>query len=129
MFDIDNYLNAPADDATHVVSRGNETFVIRRLNGEERLKFNDLEGQYERVVYTLSRALLSGEHKIPIGREKAARFIERYSALSDALFNDIFELTQKSLAEDTRLWAESKKNSPNQEATSDSSDSSAVGTE
>lgn len=117
MFDIDNFLNAPSDDATTVVKRGSEEFTIRRLNGAERLKFNDLSSQYDRVVYVLSRALLSGENKIPIGPEKAAKFVERYSSLSDALFNDIFNLTQESLEKDGEIWAEAKKNSPILEAT------------
>lgn len=129
MFNIDNYLNAPADDSTRIVNRGGEEFAIRRLNGAERLKFNDLSSQYDRVVYVLSKALLSGERKIPIGRENAVKFVERYAGLSDALFNDIFELTQESLAKDTEIWAESKKNSASQEATSDSSDSSVADTE
>ena len=129
MFNIDNYLNAPADDSTQVINRGGEEFAIRRLNGAERLKFNDLSSQYDRVVYTLSRALLSGEKKIPIGRENAIKFVEKYAGLSDALFNDIFELTQESLAKDTEIWAESKKNSPNQAPTSDSNVSSVAATE
>lgn len=117
MFDVQNFLNAPADDSTTVVKRGSEEFTIRRLNGAERLKFNDLTSQYERVVYVLSRALLSGENKIPIGAENAAKFVERYASLSEALFNDIFNLTQESLEKDTEIWAEAKKNSPNKEAT------------
>ena len=129
MFNIDNYLNAPADDSTKIINRGGEEFVIRRLNGAERLKFNDLSSQYDRVVYTLSRALLSGEKKIPIGRENAIKFVEKYAGLSDALFNDIFELTQESLAKDTEIWAESKKNSPNPAPTSDSNVSSVAATE
>lgn len=129
MFNIDNYLNAPADDSTQVINRGGEEFAIRRLNGAERLKFNDLTSQYDRVVYTLSRALLSGEKRIPIGRENAIKFVEKYAGLSDALFNDIFQLTQDSLAKDTELWAESKKNSPNPAPTSDSNVSSVAATE
>lgn len=119
MFNIEDYLNAPADDAVTVITRGGEDFQIRRLNGAERLKFNDLTSQYDRVVYVLSRALLSGEKKVPIGRENAAKFVERHAGLSDALFNDIFELTQASLSKDSEIWAESKKSSPNPEATSD----------
>ena len=117
MFDIQNFLNAPADDSTTVVKRGSEEFTIRRLNGAERLKFNDMKTQYERVVFVLSRALLSGENNIPIGEENAAKFVERYASLSEALFNDIFNLTQESLEKDTEIWAEAKKNSPNKEAT------------
>ena len=119
MFNIDDYLNAPAEEPTKTIERGGEEFTIRRLNGAERLKFNDLTSQYDRVVFALSRALLSGEKKIPIGRENAAKFVERYAGLSEALFNDIFNLTQETLAKDSELWEESKKNSPNPEVTSD----------
>lgn len=119
MFNIQDFLNAPADDSTTVIKRGTEEFTIRRLNGAERLKFNDLTSQYDRVVYVLSHALLTGENKIPIGAENAAKFVERYSSLADALFNDIFELTQESLTKDSEIWAEAKKNSPNKEAISD----------
>ena len=129
MFNIEDFLNAPADDSTQIVNRGGQEFAIRRLNGAERLKFNDLSSQYDRVVYVLSRALLSGEKKIPIGRDNAVKFIERYAGLSDALFNDIFNLTQESLAKDTEIWTESKKNSPSRGATNDSNDNSANATE
>ena len=45
------------------------------------------------------------------------KFVERYASLSDALFNDIFNLTQETLERDSQIWAEAKKNSPSPEAT------------
>ena len=117
MFNIDDYLAAPANDSVTIINRGGEDFAIRRLNGAERLKFNDLTSQYERVVFTLSKGLLSGEKHVPIGRENAMKFVERCASLSDALFNDIFNLTQETLERDSQIWAEAKKNSQSQEAT------------
>lgn len=119
MFNIEEYLAAPADDSVTIINRGGEEFAIKRLNGAERLKFNDITSQYERVVFTLSKGLLSGEKRIPIGRENAVKFVERYASLSDALFNDIFNLTQETLERDSQIWADAKKNSPSAEAISD----------
>ena len=110
MFDVNEFMNAPCVDETAVVRRGSEEFAIRRLNGAERLRYNDLPTQYERTRYVLSRGLLTGTAKTPIGEENAARMLERYGALSEALFADIFDLTQQSLDKEAQLWEEAKKN-------------------
>lgn len=113
MFDIDDFMNAPVVEEITTVRRGTEDFNIRRLNGAERLKFNDITGQYERIVYALSRGLLSGEAKKPIGEQNAAKFVERYGMLAEGLFNDIFELTQKTLEKENEIWTLAKKNTEN----------------
>ena len=100
------------------IRRGTEDFKIKRLNGAERLKFNDLTGQYERILFVISHALLSGAQNAPIGEQNAAKFIERYGSLAEALFNDIFDLTQKSLEKESEIWELAKKNSENPETTS-----------
>ena len=117
MFDIDDFMNAPVVEEIATVRRGNEDFNIRRLNGAERLRFNDIEGLYERILYVLSKGLLSGDAKKPIGEQNAAKFIERYGTLAEKLFNDIFELTQKSLEKENEIWTLAKKNTENTETT------------
>lgn len=116
MFDVNEFMNAPCVDETYVSRRGAEEFRLRRLNGAERLRFNDLTNQYDRVRYALSRGLLSGEERRPIGEENAAKMIERHGALCEALFGDIFEFTQQSLDKEAEIWAEVKKKSPKEEA-------------
>ena len=93
MFDINEFMNAPVTEEIVTIRRGTEDFKIKRLNGAERLKFNDLTGQYERTLFVISHALLSGAQNAPIGEQNAARFIERYGSLAEALFNDIFDQT------------------------------------
>lgn len=110
-FDINEFFSSPQIDETATVKRGATEFRIRRLNGAERLRFNDLSSQYDRTVYALGRCLLSGPNDAPIGEANAVRFVERFTALSDALFGDIFDLTQNSLAKESEIWAEAKKNS------------------
>lgn len=119
MFDIAEFMSAPVVEEITTVKRGNEEFTIRRLNGAERMKFNDIHGQYERTLYVLSRALLSGENKTPIGEQNAAKFIERFGTLAEGLFTDIFELTQKTLEQETEIWTLAKKNTASQETTKD----------
>ncbi|MBP5621134.1 MAG: hypothetical protein J6X44_03875 [Thermoguttaceae bacterium] len=109
MFDINEFLNAPCVDETHVVEHGSEAFRIRRLDGSERLRYNDLSTEYERVRFALARGLTSGSENVPIGEENAARLIERSGALADALFCDIFDLTQESLRKEREIWREVKK--------------------
>ena len=111
MFDLNEFMNAPVYDETTTVRRGAEEFRIRRLNGAERLRFNDLTTRYDRVRYALARGLLSGAESRPIGEENAARMIERCGGLCEALFGDIFEFTQKSLEKELEIWDEARKNS------------------
>lgn len=111
MFDVNEFMNAPVYDETAIVRRGAEEFRIRRLNGAERLRFNDLTTRYERERYALARGLLSGADPRPIGEENAARLIERSGALCELLFGDIFELTQRSLDKELEIWEEARKNS------------------
>lgn len=119
MFDIDDFMNAPVVEEITTVRRGTEDFNIRRLNGAERMKFNDILGQYDRTVYALSRGLLSGDAKKPIGEQNAAKFVERYGTLAEGLFNDIFELTQKTLEKESEIWTLAKKNTESSEITND----------
>ena len=110
MFDIDEFMNAASYDETAVVRRGTQEFRIMRLNGAQRLRFNDLTTRYDRTVYALAHGLLSGSESRPIGEENAARFVERFGALAEALFADIFELTQRSLEKEAEIWRETRKN-------------------
>ena len=112
MFDLNEFMNAPYCDETAITRRGTEEFRIRRLNGAERLRFNDLTTQYDRTRFALARGLLSGPDARPIGDENAAKMIERYGALSEALFSDIFELTQRSLDQESEIWESATKKSP-----------------
>ena len=104
MFNVTEFLSAPCVDDTTVVKRGAEEFRIRRLNGAERLRFNDLQNQYD-----LAHGLLSGTPAASIGEENAAKLIERHGALAEALFADIFDFTQESLLKECEIWDEVKK--------------------
>lgn len=117
MFNIEDFMNAPVVEEIVTVKRGTEEFKIRRLNGVERLKFNDIRGQYERTLYVLSRGLLSGEQNVPIGEQNAAKFIERFGPLAEGLFSDIFDLTQQSLEKESEIWTLAKKNTASPDAT------------
>lgn len=112
MFDVNQFFNAPHSDETTTVCRGTEKFKIKRLNGVERLQFSDKNTAYDKTVYVLSHCLLSGEPARPIGEENAVKFVERFSTLSDALFSDVLEFTNKTLEKEAEIWAVSKKNSP-----------------
>ena len=109
MFDINEFLNAPCVDESTVVEHGTEAFRIRRLNGAQRLRYNDLSTEYERIRFALARGLISGPDATPIGEENAAKLIERSGALAEALFVDIFDLTQESLRKEREIWREVKK--------------------
>ncbi|MDD3589329.1 MAG: hypothetical protein PHO46_03545 [Thermoguttaceae bacterium] len=109
MFDVCEFLNAPCVDETLVVERGTETFRIRRLNGAERLRYNDLTSDYDRTRFALARGLTSGPDGAPIGEENAVKLIERSGALAEALFADIFDLTQESVRKEREIWQEVKK--------------------
>ncbi len=109
MFDINEFLNAPCVDGTTVVEHGVETFRIRRLDGAERLRFNDLTSEYDRIRFALARGLTSDPDGASIGEENAAKLIERSGALAEALFADIFDLTRESLRKEREIWQAVKK--------------------
>ena len=121
MFDITEYLNAPFAEPCRVVERGGREFSIRRLNGAERLQFNDFTTQYARVRFALSRGLLSGADGRSIGEENATKLLERNGALAESLFNEIYDLTERSLEEESRLWEDEKKKSPENATTTTTS--------
>ena len=60
MFDIDEFMNAASYDETAVVRRGTQEFRIVRLNGAQRLRFNDLTTRYDRRGYAPARGRLGG---------------------------------------------------------------------
>lgn len=129
-FDFNDFIKAPVNQEITTVTRGGVDFTIRRLNGAEKLHYNDLakQGEYACIHYVLSVALLSGEHNLPLGKENAALFIERYGALAERLYMDVFELTNSLYTKEIEVWEEAKKNSASEGPTNDSKDSTADGT-
>lgn len=121
MFDLVKYLDAPFSDPAMTVTHGPYDFAIRRLNGAERLIFNDLPNQYERVKFALANALLTSPDNRAIGESAALKLLERSGALAEALFNDIYDLTERSLQEEIKLWNDVKKKSNEEKSTSTNS--------
>ena len=117
MFDLNEFLDAPCADETFVVRRGVESFRLRRLNGAERLRFNDLTCRYDRVVFALARGLLNGADGAPIGEENAAKLLARNGALCEALFEDVFDATQGALDEERKIWERVKKKEEREDGT------------
>ena len=116
MFDINEYLSAPCVDVSFVVARGTEEFRLRRLNGAERLKFNDLTTRFDRILFALARGALTPEGR-PIGEEAAGKLLARSGALGEALFEDIFDATQQGLDAEREIWRDVKKKSPSEGST------------
>lgn len=110
MFNINDYLASDYHYDTVEEKIGNETFLIRRLNGYERLEFLDCKTLPERIVFTLSHALLDGNSKQPIGKNNAKKFIERYDSLSDEIASRIINLTTEYAKVEKSEWGIAEKN-------------------
>lgn len=106
---------------------GNETFLIRRLDGFERLAYTDIKKSSDRVIYALGHGLLDGNTKKPIGEAYAKMFITRRDALANELTVRIFKLTTDSVKAEEEEWGIAEKNSV-EISTNGSTDSTADAT-
>ena len=112
MFSIDEFLTS--DYRVDYVEEkiGNETFLIRRLDGYERLSYTDIQKSSDRVIYALGHCLLDGKTKKPIGEAYAKMFITRCDALANELTVRIFKLTTDSVKAEEEAWGIAEKNLP-----------------
>lgn len=109
MFSPKTFLAADVSDNTFEVCHGGETFLIRRLNGEERLEFTALKLPRDRVLYSLSHCLLDGVTKEPVGDETALRLLRSYDSLSNQLAVDIVSYTLDCIKTEQEFWGLAKK--------------------
>ena len=63
MFTVEDYLNSGGQTDFIEIAVGSETFCIRRLNGLERLRLQDIEKSSERIIYVIGICLLD-EHLV-----------------------------------------------------------------
>lgn len=111
MFTPGKFFQKPYHDDTSEVQFGNETFLVRRLNGRERQEFNDLSTVTGRSIYVLSHCLLDGVTKEKIGDANAEIMLERFDALSNRLIEYVLDLTAQTLDEERLIWELAEKNS------------------
>ncbi len=111
MFNVKEFFQRPYNIDSVEINVGNETFLVRRLNGMERQVFNETQSILERSIYVIANCLIDGITNEKIGRANAELFIERYDALSNQLIEEILDLTSKSLEEEGKIWDKSVKNS------------------
>lgn len=112
MFTIDSFLNEDFHSDYTEEKIGSETFLIRRMNGFERLHLQDLKESSKRIIYVLGQCLLDGQTKQPIGEENAQKFVARYDALSNAVASRIFRITIDAVNAEESAWGLAEKNLP-----------------
>ena len=112
MFNVKEFLES--DYRTDYVEEkiGNETFLIRRLNGFERLQFIDIKTYAERVLFTIANGLLDGRTKLPIGEKHAKLFVERFDVISETLATRILNLTNAASETEKAEIEHAEKNLP-----------------
>ncbi len=91
---------------------GNETFKLRPMDGRERLTFNELKTQYERISFALAKCLIDGVTLKPVGEYTADILIERYGALSEQLLLAIIEISNDVYKSEIKHWEDAEKNLP-----------------
>ncbi|MDO4587881.1 MAG: hypothetical protein Q4C95_11390 [Planctomycetia bacterium] len=111
MFTISKFFQTPYNVDFVETKIGDETFLIRRMNGRERQLFNDTKTLTDRSIYVLANCLIDSETKKGIGERYAEQFIERYDALANILIEEIIELTGRLLEEEVKVWERAEKNS------------------
>ena len=127
MFNVSEYLDSDYKNDCVKEKIGSETFLIRKLNGYERLRLQDVRESSQRIVNVLAQCLLDGKTKQPIGEENARKFIARYDALSNAVASRIFRLTVDAVNAEEAAWGLAEKNSPETSGSEDTA-STAVDT-
>ena len=110
MFTIEGFLNDDFHSDYTEEKIGGETFLVRRMNGLERLAFLDCSTIAERIIYTLAHCLLDGGTKQPIGEKNAKKFIERYDAISEAVATRIIDITTEATRAEKRELGIAEKN-------------------
>lgn len=93
MFNVKDFLESDYRVDYTEEKIGEETYLIRKLNGLERLEFIDIKTYAERVLFTISHGLLDGKTKLPIGDKHAKLFVERFDVVSETLATRILNLT------------------------------------
>ena len=112
MFTVESFLNEDFHADWTEEKIGNETFLIRRMNGHERLRLQDVKDSSERIINVLGQCLLDGQTKQPIGKENAEKFVARYDALSNAVAAKIFQITIDAVNAEEAAWGLAEKNLP-----------------
>lgn len=119
MFNIDEFLASDYRIGYVEEKIGNETFLIRRLDGYERLSYTDIQKSSDRVIYALGHCLLDGKTKKPIGEAYAKMLITRCDALANELTVRIFKLTTDSVKAEEEAWGIAEKNLPGMSGSED----------
>lgn len=127
MFDINSFLSTAPKGETKVVYHGTEEFKIKRLDGEERLRYGDLQSRCDQTLFALAHCVLSGSADSPIGDEYAVQLLKKHDRLANLLVADIENFTLEVLREEEIVWADAKKKSTAPTDTSNSSDGNTVG--
>ena len=119
MFNVKEFLESDFRNDYIEEKIGNETFLIRKLNGFERLHLQDIKDSSERIINVLGLCLLDGQTKQPIGEDNAKKFIARYDALSNAVASRIFRITVDAVNAEEAAWGLAEKNSPETSGSAD----------
>ena len=119
MFTVEDYLNSGGQTDFIEIAVGSETFCIRRLNGLERLRLQDIEKSSERIIYVIGICLLDGNTKMPIGQKNAEKFVARYDALSNEVASQIVKATMDSVHAEETAWGLAEKNLPETSGSAD----------
>ena len=115
MFTIEDYLSGPFFDEkisfrSEIKKGVEEEFLIRRLDGEESIKVEMIEGITEKYIYVLAHCLLDGKSHIPIGDEQARKFLRQYRGAAISVGVKIFQETRKLDETESETLEESEKN-------------------
>ena len=127
MFNISDFLASDFRIEPVKTKVGKETFLIRRMDGCERLEFSDLKKSTDRLIYTLGHCLIDGKTNQSIGEQNARTLASRCDALAGELATRIFKLTTDSVKAEEAEWGLAEKNLPATD-TSDSTDNTADAT-
>lgn len=111
MFSTKEYFDNPFDDGTFIREIDGEKFKLRRLDGIDMTRMEDMTGTDERVINALSRCLYDGESDKLVTREDAIKFIRRYHDLAVKVFLEIVTLTSELQKTEFSFLEEARKNS------------------
>lgn len=111
MFSLTQYMNEKPENDTFVIRIGEEEYKIRRLDGIDLIRLQDLEETEKKLIHILATCLLDGDTNSPVGTNAAIQFLRNDLSVAIEIINKIIDLTEEIQQVEKMEFENAKKNS------------------
>ncbi|MDO5579652.1 MAG: hypothetical protein Q4G69_00820 [Planctomycetia bacterium] len=110
MFSLKNFMSRTVEENTFVIQVGKEDYKIRRLDGIDLIRLQDIPETEKKFVHILSVCLLDGETSTPLGAECAFRLLRENLSAAIEIINKIIDLSEEIQRLEKKEYESAKKN-------------------